>query len=299
MPAYARSEIIDELSVGMYHCINRCVRRSFLCGEDAVSGRNFDHRKQWLENRIGVLAKIFAIEIAFFAVMDNHIHVVVINRPDHAQSWDDNEIAERWWSLYPRKGSTQLPEELKQLWLADPAFIAERRSRLSCISWFMRCLCEPLAKIANREDKVTGRFWEGRFKSIKVLDPEAAIETGIYVDLNPIKAGTADSIESSAHTSIAQRVEAVMHNAPPSLAKPVKEILKIFAVEAPFLLEDERDYIAIVRLRARELQESQQKAAEHRAYFAAFPTAIGSAASLRLEAIRRKRKWLKGISRAR
>ena len=28
-----RREVIDESQVGVYHCINRCVRRVYLCGE--------------------------------------------------------------------------------------------------------------------------------------------------------------------------------------------------------------------------------------------------------------------------
>jgi hypothetical protein len=298
MAAYARSELIDESSVGMYHCINRCVRRSYLCGRDSVSGRNFDHRKVWLKNRLNVLAQIFAIEIASFAAMDNHLHLVLINRPDYVSTWGDGELIERWWKLFPRKGLKNIPEEIRAMWLADEWFIKKIRQRLSSISWFMRCLCEPLARIANHEDKVSGRFWEGRFKSIKILDQQAALETGIYVDLNPIRAGMADSVETSAHTSIEERVRAITFNTPLVLVKPVRDILKVFSTEEPIFLEGEKEYIAIVRRRAKEVLSDKAKSAAFQAYLTAFPTAIGSASSLRREAKKRGRKWLKGIGKA-
>jgi hypothetical protein len=40
------------------------------------------------------------------------------------------------------------------------------------LSWFMRCLSEPIATRANSEDQVTGRFWAGRFRChyLRILD---------------------------------------------------------------------------------------------------------------------------------
>ena len=51
MPRIRRRFLFDPAEVGLYHCINRCVRRSFLCGTDQVSGRNDEHRKQWIQDR--------------------------------------------------------------------------------------------------------------------------------------------------------------------------------------------------------------------------------------------------------
>ena len=231
MPAHARRRIVDELSVGAYHSLNRCVRRAFLCGQDAATGRNFDHRKVWIRQRLETLAGLFAIDILGFAVMANHLHLVLRNRPDVAAGWSDEEVSRRWCALFPRQypaadhaaGATALNAAgagamnaagaglamqtlREQMLLADPDRLAECRRRLSSLSWLMRCLCEPIARAGNREDRVTGRFWEGRFKCQALLDEAAVLACSLYVDLNPIRAGLADTPETSFFTSACERI---------------------------------------------------------------------------------------------
>ena len=100
---YARSILIPKGSAGTFHCVSRCVRRAFLCGEDRLTGRSFEHRRQWVEDRIHELAGIFGVAIWGYAVMSNHVHVVVQTLPDAVAGWSDAEIAERWMRLYPRR----------------------------------------------------------------------------------------------------------------------------------------------------------------------------------------------------
>lgn len=190
--------------------VSRCVRRQFLCGQDSLTGRDFSHRRDWIRARIFELADIFAIEICAYAVMSNHVHLVLTIRQDVALEWDEQEVAKRWLRLFGGRpivknwlaGSPQ--SEAQEA--AALELIRTYRERLHDLSWFMRCLNEPIARMANAEDNVTGRFWEGRFKSQALLDEAALISLMAYVDLNPIRAGMADTPEESDYTSLQQRV---------------------------------------------------------------------------------------------
>src|SRR6516162_1622827 len=233
MPRIRRRFLVDPAEVGVYHCINRCVRRSFLCGSDPVSGKNYEHRRQWMQDRIQFLAGQFGIDVLGFAVMSNHFHVIVRNRPDVVQGWSDTEVARRWWSLFPKRrddhGNPREPTDFElQMISADPVRFAEIRERLSSVSWFMRCLVEPIARTANREDVCSGRFWEGRYKCQPILDESALAACLAYDDLNPIRARVAETPEASRFTSVYERIQALdrKHDGPivqPTLSSPVDQ----------------------------------------------------------------------------
>jgi REP element-mobilizing transposase RayT len=178
-----------------------------------LTGRNFDHRKEWIQARLETLAGIFAVDLLGFNLMSNHIHLLLRNRPDLGAAWSDEEVALRWWRLHPLRrnedGSPAEPEpqEIAAL-LADTDALVEHRRRLSDISWWMRSLCEPIARRANREDRVTGHFWEGRFKCQALLDEAAVLACSIYIDLNPIRAKLAETPETSKFTAAFERIAA-------------------------------------------------------------------------------------------
>ena len=97
--AYPRSFTVDPDSPGFYHCVSRCVRRAWLCGEDPLTGRNFDHRRAWIEKRLIDLAESFAVGLYAWAVMGNHTHVVLRVDPGLPSAWSDEEVAYRWARL--------------------------------------------------------------------------------------------------------------------------------------------------------------------------------------------------------
>ena len=202
MPGSSRESQVDLSVTPYYHCIGRCVRRAFLCGEDEYSGKNYDHRKGWFLERMKVLAEVFAIDICAFAVMSNHFHAVLRVALERARKLSDEAVLRRYGRLFPFvvAGIRELPDK------AQVAQLAILRERLTDISWFMRCLNEHVARRANKEDKCTGRFWEGRFKSQALLDEGAVLACMSYVDLNPVRAGMASTLTGSDFTSIQQRL---------------------------------------------------------------------------------------------
>ncbi len=186
------------------------MRRAFLCGDDHLTGKSYEHRKQWIVERLEQLAQVFAIEICAYAVMSNHYHLVVRIDRARAEQWSEAQVMRRWGKLFNlpllieryRKGLTTTEAEARQA----RKDIAVWRERLSDLSWYMRTLNEHLARRANAEDGCTGRFWEGRYKSQALLDEAAVLTCMSYVDFNPIRAGLADSPEASDYTSIQQRI---------------------------------------------------------------------------------------------
>jgi len=160
-----------------YHYVSRCVRRAFLCGYDTYSKQSYEHRRQWLEDKLLKTADIFALKLCAYPVMSNHYHVVLHVRLDLAGAWSEREVVERWQQLFSGTHLSQQFIANAPLNAAQKARLAEDialwRSRLSDISWFMRIVNEAIARKANKKDRCTGRFWEGRFKSQALLDERA------------------------------------------------------------------------------------------------------------------------------
>jgi len=218
-----RSSLVSLSDTPWYHIVSRCVRRAYLCGEDAHSGRSFEHRRGWIVERLEQLAGVFAVDVAAYAVMSNHFHVVVRVDAERVLGWDAEEVLRRWTQLFAGP-------LLVQRFLADRGSLGEAeksvvfewvetyRSRLADLSWYMRVLNESIARLANAEDEVTGRFWEGRFKSQALLDDAAVLTAMAYVDLNPIRARLAETPETSGYTAIAERLAELQGRAPPAPA---------------------------------------------------------------------------------
>ena len=220
--AIARKTLVDPAESGIFHCVSRCVRRAFLCGRDSYSGNDYEHRRAWIRDRLRELTGLFAVEILSYSVMSNHLHVIVRTLPGRANAWDDEEVAHRWLRLCPgtrlTSGCTGPPDAYAIRALCrDTRKLEVRRARLADLSWFMRCLKEPIARRANGEDECTGRFWEGRFKCQKLDDEGAVLACMAYVDLNPVRAGIAATPEQSDFTSVRDR--AIAHKARQQLAR--------------------------------------------------------------------------------
>lgn len=202
---YPRAHLVDAENGGYYHVFSRCVQQQWLCGTDTVSGRSYEHRKQWIEDRLCKLASIFAVDLYAYAVMSNHYHVVLEVKPQQARSWPDREVAERWCALGRSGAPKNLEVRIVQL-LDNPGRLAVVRERLGNLSWLMAALNEYIARRANRESGAKGRFWQGRFESKRLLDETAVLACMAYVDLNPIRANIVEQPSEAPHTSIRRRV---------------------------------------------------------------------------------------------
>ncbi|ANB01453.1 transposase [Ectothiorhodospira sp. BSL-9] len=224
-----RCQQISVTDTPDYHVVSRCVRRTFLCGQDHATGKSYEHRRQWIEDRIRLLASLFAVDIAAYAVMSNHYHLVVKLEPTQAERWSDDEVLRRWSCLFKgpllvQRYLTGAPQESFEL-AQVTEFAQCYRRRLADLSWFMKCLNEPIARQANREDGCTGHFWEARFKSQALRTEAALLSCMAYVDLNPVRAGMAATPEDSEHTSIRERITPRFN-----LAQAVREQMQLDAL---------------------------------------------------------------------
>jgi len=206
----ARKYLVSVSNTPYYHVTSRCVRRAFLCGIDRFSGNSYEHRRQWIVDRIKVLSSLFSIELCAYAVMSNHYHLVVKLNPEEAGRWSDDEVFKRWTALFKGPLLVQLQRAGKALSKIERETLASMaavyRNRLGSLSWFMKCLNEPIARKANAEDCCKGHFWEARFHSQALCTEKALIAAMAYVDLNPIRAKMAKTPETSDHTSIQNRI---------------------------------------------------------------------------------------------
>lgn len=245
-----RAKQINLEAATYYHCYVRCVRKAYLFGT-SENGKNYDHRKAWVSERINHLIKAFAIEVCAFAVMNNHYHIVLHVNKEQAMAWSDDEVNQRWGLALNRKNS------LSQV---SPEEVARRRTNLFSISWFMRFLNEFIARLANKEDDVTGRFWESRFQSQALLDEGALLACMTYVDLNPIRAKIAKTLQDSNHTSIQKRLAAHQNNQnTPANLMPFKEEIpeKTKSSTQTTLPFSQKEYFLLIDWSGRQFREGK------------------------------------------
>ena len=205
-----RRLLVDPANACDYHLVSRCVQQAFLFGRDPGTGRDGSHRKQWLVDRLNLLACCFAVQIYAYCIMSNHFHLIARYDPLACGRWSDEEVTRRWVDAFPPKAKGEVVEERKpearERLLADPARLLRARRTLGSLGDFMKHLLQPIARRANLENGTTGHAWGGRYYSGALLSEEALLAAMAYVDLNPVRAGIAERIEQCRHTSIAERV---------------------------------------------------------------------------------------------
>lgn len=322
---YARKNLVSLQDTPYHHCIARCVRRAWLWGFDEYAGKDYSHRKRWIIDRLAQLCDMFAIEVCAFAVMSNHYHLVLYVDAQRTRQWTTREVIDRWGRLFGVPTLVErwkTGEALESERQAAEAVIEDWRARLCDISWFMRCLNEHLARRANAEDRCTGRFWEGRFKSQALLDEAALLTAMAYVDLNPIRAGIAKTPEGSEFTSIYERIKAMRTDAKPSQQARPAIPLRAFTDQ---LEENEKaipyalhDYFALVDWSGRLIRKDKRGAIDAtlppilsrlgidsdswellmQRRGTVFGRAMGKLNAMRLHAATLGQSWIRGVRRA-
>ena len=247
--ATPRAHLIPENTPGHFHLISRCVRRTFLCGKDPLTGQDASHRKEMIVARMEHLACSYALEITSYAMMINHFHNSVFVDPNIAKSWSEFEVAFRWVQAYPPRVVTHKLESAKQAaieeLLLDTDQLEQRRKDLASISHFMKNLKGPLARQFNTEDGVTGAFWEGRFKSISLKDAKQVMDCLKYIDLNPHKAGIAQCLEDCELTTIEARIKAAETD-PELLDQPMQAYFSGIGYQTTFSITT-RQYLEVIK----------------------------------------------------
>ena len=209
-----RSAQVSLEATPYYHCTSRCVRRAYLCGFNVDTNKDYEYRRQWLEDKLLDTANTFAIDICSYAIMSNHYHAVLHINKAQAEAWSFDEVIHQWHKAYSGHALSQRYLRNDKMGKAEMArlkeVVEEWRDRLMSLSWFMRTINEPIARLANAEDNCTGHFWESRFTSQAILDEPALAACMVYVDLNPIRAKMAETPEESDHTSIKLRIQSLL-----------------------------------------------------------------------------------------
>ena len=126
--AVARKLLVDLEVSRHYHCISRCVRRAFLWGE------GFEHRKQWIEQWLELLAGNFAVSVCGFSIMDNHLQCLARLDPGIAKNWSSEEVVRRWISVYlPPTLDVEDPKDLSGKPMVQKALITQNNAEESVL----------------------------------------------------------------------------------------------------------------------------------------------------------------------
>ncbi|OYP34357.1 transposase [Rhodopirellula sp. MGV] len=210
MSRLPRGEVIDPTESAIVHVMSRTVRQYYFLGFDPLTGKNCDHRKEWIERLLERFAGLFGIDLLSYSILSNHYHIVFRSRPDIVSDWDDTEVAKRWLSICPTRRCQRRNCEPNEAELDTirkcPQLLADTRERLANVSWWMRLLNQRVAQRANSESNESGKFWQERFELTRIDDEESLLACAAYVELNPIRAAMAETLEESDYTSVQNRI---------------------------------------------------------------------------------------------
>lgn len=208
----ARRKTVNYDDTRWYHCISKIARGLWILDQYG------NELKRRIEREISRLSSIFAIGVGGHAILGSHFHLLLQVDVEKAKGWSAIEVLSRWILLCPPKNKKRevLKGDELQFWVdeksKDQKYVEERRKRLMDLGWFHRFLKQPLSIYVNKLEGCSGTLFQGRFKSIAVMDFQALLNVAIYIDLNPVAAGIVDVPEEAEHTSFRLRFENAIRN---------------------------------------------------------------------------------------
>jgi hypothetical protein len=192
-----RSERMPVGSAGIWHITSRCVRR-----ERLLEGPGC---REWLSERLASWLEVLAVDLLGYALMGNHVHLVVRTRPDVAHGWSITEVRRRWFaSMTVSDGAPSVPA------VPGPAMVAravaQARLELAHPRMMLRAVKEGFARRLNRVQGASGHVWESRYHDVAVVDAGGVLACLVYVDLNPLRAGLVTDPAASTFCSARHRI---------------------------------------------------------------------------------------------
>lgn len=174
--------------VSCYHCMSRTVN-----GERLF----MDREKEVLRKMLWQVADFSGVEVLTYALMANHLHVLVrVPDVEDRLAISDLELLRRWRVLYPKptkyETATALAMEriLREGGDEAAALRARLLVRMGDVSAFMKTLKQRFTIWFNKSHERYGPLWSDRFKSVLVEGKGNPLQTmAAYIDLNPVRAG--------------------------------------------------------------------------------------------------------------
>ena len=200
--AIPRALLVDPEVALFYHLNSKCVRGAWLFGKRGK--KNYKHRKEWVEKRILQISQWYAVEVYTYVVMDNHLHILIFFDPKACEYWSAHEVAFRWFKMFPPRNG-KFDKAVAKL-MDNPELLEKRRYQLGSMSEFMKHLKGPIAARANKEDGVKGHFFAERFYSGAIIDEESTLAAMSYIDVNPVRAKIAKTLEATKHGAVQERL---------------------------------------------------------------------------------------------
>ena len=205
-----RSAAVDPRKPTVVHVMSRCARGLHLLESTEAADAGFCPKRCCTE-RLSVLARTYAIDVAGFCLMGNHFHLVLKTQPDAAQRWSARTVVGRWLNLHPGRKVARMNDREREAHeatlAADVDWVEQHRAKLSSLSFFLKDFKQHVAETYNAATDSLGSFWQGRFRMTVPRDDEGVLAVMAYVDLNPCAAGLAAAPDEAKHTGLRARLE--------------------------------------------------------------------------------------------